>query len=92
MNEGNQLGVPRTELHLQMNETRVNEEHNEEEGVNDREAAEQLVEGRDDIEAGDHKDSLQGVKVHLLTQYVREHVKKNNLQNFAKMLKDGREG
>ena len=28
----------------------------------------------------------------LLQKYIREHVKKNNLQNFAKMLKDGGRG
>lgn len=59
MNEGNQLGVPRTEFNFQVNEAGVNEENNEEEGVNDREAAQQLVKRGDDIEARDHKDCLQ---------------------------------
>ena len=56
VNDWNHLCVPRTEVHIEMSETRVNEKDNEEEGVDNSKTAEQLVEGRDDIVARDDND------------------------------------
>ena len=52
------MSVPEAELDFQVEEARVNEEHNQKEGVNDSKAAEQLVEGGDDIKTGYDKDCL----------------------------------